>query len=109
MPQSPSEGMRELSVSLFGNRYRAEVLLALAQADDRGVCMGDLAASYGISASLYQAPIQALVRAELAVRLPQDPGERRKHYRRSDDNELWQYLEGLLRRLAAVTGTEQVG
>ncbi|MCX4662927.1 hypothetical protein ACIBCB_30070 [Streptomyces uncialis] len=96
-------------MSLFGNRYRAEVLLALAQADDRGVCMGDLAASYGISASLYQAPIRALVRAELAVRLPQDPGERRKHYRRSDDNELWQYLEGLLRRLAAVTGTEQVG
>ncbi|WP_158942391.1 hypothetical protein [Streptomyces sp. ERV7] len=96
-------------MSLFGNRYRAEVLLALAQADDRGVCMGDLAASYGISASLYQAPIRALVRAGLAVRLPRSPGERRQHYRRSDDNELWQYLEGVLCRLAAVTGTERVG
>ncbi|MFI6061385.1 hypothetical protein [Streptomyces sp. NPDC051286] len=103
------EGLRELSVSLFGNRYRAEVLLALAQADDRGVSMGDLATSHGISASLYQAPIHALVQAGLAVSLPQDPGERRKRYRRSDDDELWQYLTGLLRRLAAVAGMEQVG
>lgn len=109
MFQSAPEGLRELSVNLFGNRYRAEVLLALAQADDRGVSMGDLAASHGVSASLYQAPIHALVQAGLAVRLPQDPGERRKRYRRSDDDELWQYLEGLLRRLAAVTGAEQVG
>ncbi|MEV7722168.1 hypothetical protein, partial [Streptomyces sp. NPDC088184] len=70
---------------------------------------GSLSRATGVEQPYDTTEPEALVRAELAVRLPQDPGERRKHYRRSDDNELWQYLEGLLRRLAAVTGTEQVG
>jgi len=42
MVQSAPERLREVSAKLFGNRYRAEVLLALAMPDSRGVCMGDL-------------------------------------------------------------------
>ena len=59
---------------VFGNRYRAELMGALAAADEQGACLGDLAAARNAPASVYQAPIRALVEAGLAERLPRTPG-----------------------------------
>ncbi|WP_159103613.1 hypothetical protein [Streptomyces sp. CS149] len=38
-----AEELRRLSAGVFGNRYRAELIAALADAGDSGVCLGDLA------------------------------------------------------------------
>ncbi len=98
------EELREVSVRLFGNRYRAELLLALASAGESGVCLGDLALSLRAPASVYQAPVRALMEAGLVERLPPDRGERRRWYRRCDDEVLWQRLGGLLDCLAQMPG-----
>ncbi|TQJ37994.1 hypothetical protein FBY34_8168 [Streptomyces sp. SLBN-115] len=109
MSQEALERLREASVRVFGNRYRAELMGALAAADEQGVCLGDLAATRNAPASVYQAPIRALVEAGLAERLPRTPGERRRWYRRSDNDALWQCLEGLLSCLAEQSVPMRVG
>ncbi|MEV8058763.1 hypothetical protein AB0P37_20215 [Streptomyces antimycoticus] len=109
MSQELLERLRKASVRVFGNRYRAELMWALASADDRGVCLGDLAAAHHAPASVYQAPMRALVEAGLAERLPRTPGERRRWYRRSDNEALWQCLGDLLSCLAEETVPMRVG
>ncbi|MFF3990578.1 hypothetical protein ACFY0B_39200 [Streptomyces sp. NPDC001797] len=109
MPQRDVERLREVSVRVFGNRYRAELMWALASAGERGVCLGDLAVARDAPASVYQAPIRSLVEAGLAERLPRTPGERRRWYRRSDNDLLWQCLEGLLSCLAEQSVPVRVG
>ncbi|WP_333738976.1 hypothetical protein [Streptomyces sp. IBSBF 2806] len=109
MSQEASERLREVSVRVFGNRYRAELMWALASAGERGVCLGDFAAARNAPASVYQAPIRSLVEAGLAERLPRTPGERRRWYRRSDNDLLWQCLEGLLSCLAEQSVPVRVG
>lgn len=109
MSQEVLEWLREASVPVFGNRYRAELMLALASADGRGVCLGDLAIAQDVPASVYHAPMQALVEAGLARKLPRTAGERRRWYRRSDDDALWQCLEGLLNCLAQAPAPVRVG
>ena len=109
MSQEALERLREASVRVFGNRYRAELMGALAAADEQGVCLGDLAAARNAPASVYQAPIRALVEAGLAERLPRTPGERRRSNRRSDNDALWQCLEGLLSCLAEQSVPMRVG
>ncbi|MFF9457284.1 hypothetical protein [Streptomyces flaveolus] len=109
MSQQDVGRLREVSVRVFGNRYRAELMWALAAADEQGVCLGDLAAARNAPASVYQAPIRALVEAGLAERLPRAPGERRRWYRRSDNETLWQCLEGLLSCLAEQSVPMRVG
>lgn len=94
---------------IFGNRYRAELMLALASADELGVCLGDLADSLHAPASVYQAPIRALMEAGLVERLPRGPGDRRRWYRRRENEVLWQCLSGLLGCLAEVAVPVQIG
>lgn len=109
MSQEALERLREASVRVFGNRYRAELMLALASADGRGVCLGDLALTRQVPASVYQAPMRALVEAGLARKLPPVTGERRRWYQRSDNEQLWQCLEGLLSCLAQAPVPVRVG
>lgn len=109
MSQEALERLREASVPVFGNRYRAELMLALASADGRGVCLGDLAMAREVPASVYQAPVRALVEAGLVQKLPQVAGERRRWYRRSDDDALWECLAGLLSCLAQAPVSMRVG
>ncbi|MEY2244831.1 hypothetical protein AB8A21_18275 [Streptomyces sp. BF23-18] len=109
MSQEVLERLREASVLVFGNRYRAELMLALASAGGRGVCLGDLAMARQVQASVYHSPMRALVEAGLARKLPRTAGERRRWYRRSDDDALWQCLEDLLSRLAQAPVQMRVG
>jgi DNA-binding MarR family transcriptional regulator len=87
-----AEELRRLSAAVFGNRYRAELLQALARAGDRGVCLGELARERGVGASVYHAPVRALVAQGLAEQVPVQAGERRRWYRGCAGGQMWQLL-----------------
>lgn len=91
---------------VFGNRYRAELLAALADAGEHGVCLSELAASSGAPVSAYHVQMRALVEQELVEKLPVVIGERRRHYRRRGDGALWGALAGVVAALGeAGSGT----
>nr|PPQ62039.1 hypothetical protein C5F59_39400 [Streptomyces sp. QL37] len=104
----PQEQMRRVSAKLFGNRYRAELMLALAQAGTRGVCMGDLGLRNGVSPGVYRAPMEALVSLGLVEALPAAAGERRRWHRRTAQSSLWPLLRPLLDCLAEEESPAQV-
>jgi hypothetical protein len=93
------EAGRRASAAVFGNRYRAELLAALVAAGESGVCLTELATAQRAPASVYHAPMQALVRAGLAERTAPTAGERRRWYRLRGEAAVWrslgQFLEGL--------------
>ncbi len=94
-----AEELRRLSAGVFGNRYRAELIAALADAGDNGVCLGDLALDRRVPASVYLPPARALITLGLAERLPPAPGERRRWYRRCGSAPAWQSLAATVARL----------
>ena len=100
--------IRDASSRIFGNRYRAELLLALATATD-GVCLGDLAAALGAPPSVYQGPVRALMNAGLVTREIKTPGDRRRWYRRSGDPKWWTQLRGVLEGLPGAAAAQAVG
>lgn len=109
MSQEVLERLREASVPVFGNRYRAELMLALASADGRGVCLGDLAIAQEVPHECLSRPDAGTGGGGLGTEAAADGGERRRWYRRSDDDALWQCLAGLLSCLAQVPVPVRVG
>lgn len=105
----PHEQMRRVSAKLFGNRYRAELMLALVRADTQGVCMGDLAVRYGVQPSVYRAPMGALMSLGLVEAVPLVAGERRRWHRINARSPLWPLLQPLLDCLAEEAPPAQVG
>lgn len=76
------EQIRLLSEVLFGQRYRLEVMVAIADSATGRVCLSDLAEQLGHrSASSLQNPLRDLTRAGLITRAP-DGDSRRRWYRR---------------------------
>ncbi|MER7179505.1 hypothetical protein ABT404_08470 [Streptomyces hyaluromycini] len=94
-----AEELRRLSAGVFGNRYRAELIAALAAAGDDGVCLGDLALSKRVTSSVYLPSAHALIALGLAERLPPRAGERRRWYRRRGSAQAWQSLAATVARL----------
>jgi len=94
-----AEELRRLSAGIFGNRYRAELIAALAAAGDDGVCLGDLALTQQVPASVYLPPARALITLGLAERIPPVAGERRRWYRRRGSAQAWQSLAATVARL----------
>lgn len=92
--------MRRASKKLFGNSYRAELMLALVRAGTTGVCIGDLAVRHGIHASHYRQPMKGLVELDLAEALAPVPGERRRWHRITGESSLWPLLQPVLDYLA---------
>jgi hypothetical protein len=79
-----AEQIRLLSDVLFGQRYRLEVMVAIADSPTGRVCLSDLAEELGHrGVSNIQAPLRDLVRAGLLIRLPAGDS-RRKWYRREN-------------------------
>lgn len=91
--------LRIRSRLLLGNRYRAELILALAQAGESGVCLGELAVARSASANVYLAPVRALIEARLVEKLPDVPGDRRRWYRRRGDAATWASLGDMVEHL----------
>lgn len=92
--------LRDQSRLVFGNRYRAELILELARADEGGVCLGDLAAARRTVSSVYHAPVKALIEAGLAEKLPEVRGDHRRWYRRRGDSAIWAALGQMVERLS---------
>jgi hypothetical protein len=101
--QCPTE--RRMSAILFGNRYRLELLVALAEAGDEGVNLSQLGAACGASPNVYYGPIKDLITVGLVERLGQVGGDRRCWYRRRPSS-IWAHLGALSSELAlAEAGT----
>lgn len=94
-----AEELRRLSAGVFGNRYRAELIAALAAAGGNGVCLGDLALRRQVPASVYQPPVRTLITLGLVERIPPVPGERRRWYRPCGSTPAWRSLAATVARL----------
>lgn len=94
-----AEELRHLSAGVFGNRYRAELVAALAVAGETGVCLGDLALERRVAASVYLPPVRTLIALGLAERIAPAPGERRRFYRRCGPAPTWRSLAATVARL----------
>ena len=92
----------------MGNRYRAELIMALALAAEPGVCLAELAQASGAAPNVYLAPMRALVEAELVEKLPAAPGDRRRWYRRRGAAETWNALGQLVERLSGYGSSDGV-
>ena len=92
--------LRGLSSVMFGNRYRLELVAALALAKStEGICLTLLAGSRGgLSASVYYPPVRSLVSAGLARRVRASGGERRVLYARRQ-GPAWKGLRRLMEDL----------
>lgn len=95
-----SARLRAQSRLILGNRYRAELILALARAGEMGVCLGDLAEVRRTVSSVYHAPAKALIEAGLAEKLPGVRGDHRRWYRRRGDPATWTTLGQMVERLS---------
>jgi DNA-binding IclR family transcriptional regulator len=95
----PGLGERRLSVLLFGNRYKLDLLAALAEAGDGGVSVSALAERHQVSASVYYPPLKDLLEAGLVAQLAVVSRERRRWYARVD-HQVWEPMRDLARELA---------
>ena len=95
----PSRDERRISVLLFGNRHKLDLLAALAEAGDGGVSVSTLADRHGVAASVYYAPLTDLMEAGLVVRLDPVPRDRRRWYVRVE-HRAWRSLRSLAQDLA---------
>lgn len=93
-----------MSVRVFGNRHKLELLLALAGAKDGAVSLSELADENGVSASVYYAPVRDLTSAGLVERVPPAPGERRRWYRRTGHG-FWDSAATPLSELVTTSGS----
>lgn len=80
---SSPDQVRTLSQVVFGQRYRLEVMVAIASSDSGTVCLTDLAKQLNVTASNLQRPLADLLQAGLLSPLPH-PNSKRKLYRRRD-------------------------
>jgi DNA-binding IclR family transcriptional regulator len=72
--------LRRASSAVFGNRYRLELLLALADAGRKGICVKDLATLCGVPGAVFYPPLRALTAAGFVERLPGTGPNRRVFY-----------------------------
>jgi hypothetical protein len=90
---------RALSVRVFGNRHKLELLVALAGTEDDGVNLSELGIERDVPPSVYYAPMRDFIEAGLVEKVPRVSGERRRWYRRSR-HRFWEHAPELLRELA---------
>lgn len=77
-----AEQLRQVSQHAFGQRYRLELMLAIAETDDGIVCLTDLAKTLDVTISNLQSPMRALINTGLISPLPRGDS-RRKFYIRN--------------------------
>ncbi|MGW4587751.1 hypothetical protein ACWEKJ_10520 [Amycolatopsis thermoflava] len=82
MTEMDAERLRQVSQHAFGQRYRLELMLAIAETDDGIVCLTDLAKTLDVTISNLQSPLRALVSTGLVSPLPRGDS-RRKFYIRN--------------------------
>jgi hypothetical protein len=96
--------LRELSQAAFGQRYRLELMLAVADSSDGIVCLTDLARALEVTVSNLQQPLKALVAVGLLSPLPRSDS-RRKFYIRNPSS-AWQWAAELHAGCGDATNSE---
>jgi DNA-binding MarR family transcriptional regulator len=99
--------LRALSQAAFGQRYRLELMLAVADSTDGIVCLTDLARTIDVSISNLQQPLKSLVAVGLLSPLPMTES-RRKFYIRNPSS-AWQWAAELDRSTRAERATRREG
>lgn len=92
---------RLMSAAVFGNRYRLELMVALAEGGEEGVNLSQLAEACTVAPSVYYGPIRDLLDAGLVERLGRIAGDRRCWYRRREHG-FWDVVPSLAQQLAEV-------
>jgi DNA-binding MarR family transcriptional regulator len=98
---SSDEAVRALSQVLFGQRYRLELMVAIASSPDGLVCLKDLAAELSVTPSNLQKPLRDLVAADLLSRMPS--GDSKRRYYRRNDSLAWAFAVEMSGKIATHT------
>lgn len=111
MDQSP-EFVRDVSQAAFGQRYRLEVMLQFASAEDSLLCLSDLASAIGTAASNLQKPLRSLLDTGLITQL--DVGDSKRKFYLRNPSAAWEWaleLKSLADGVAAhsVVSLSEVG
>lgn len=94
--------MRALSRNAFGQAYRLEVMLAIAESDDGLVTLTDLARELKLGPSQIQGALSSLVAVGLLTEMP--AGDARRRFLLRNDSAAWQWAQ----ELAVATGEESL-
>jgi hypothetical protein len=81
--------LRDKSQVAFGQRYRLELMLAVAASDDGIVCLTDLARQLDVSISNLQGPLRAMISAGLLTPLPRGDSQRKFYIRNPSAGWTW--------------------
>lgn len=85
--------LRDKSQAAFGQRYRLEVMLAVADAEDGFVALTDLAKRLDVSISNLQGPLKSLVALGLLTPIPH--GDSRHRFYLRDPSTAWAWAKEL--------------
>ncbi|HVV74606.1 MAG TPA: MarR family transcriptional regulator [Mycobacteriales bacterium] len=85
-----TDSLRALSRAAFGQTYRLEVMLAIADSDDGLVTLTDLARELDIATSNVQVALRSLVGTGLLSELPKD--DNRRKYLIRNPSSAWEWV-----------------
>ncbi|MEC3979831.1 hypothetical protein [Amycolatopsis sp. H20-H5] len=89
MASSDLEHLRMKSQVAFGQRYRLELMLAVAASDDGIICLTDLAKELDVAISNLQGPMRSLIGAGLLTPLPRGDSRRKFYIRNASAAWAW--------------------
>jgi hypothetical protein len=93
------EHLRSVSRAVFGQHYRLELMLEVADSEDGIVCLTDLSKALDVTMSSLQRPFESLVASALISPLPDADSRFRYHTRNPSAAWDWAYeLAGLTDR-----------
>ncbi|MGA1813823.1 MarR family transcriptional regulator [Frondihabitans sp. 4ASC-45] len=90
------DAVRELSRAAFGQKYRLECMLAIAESGDGMVTLSTLAKALDVSTSNVQDPIKALLATGLIS--PLDSGDSRSKFYVRNASSAWEWCRELAQR-----------
>ncbi len=96
-------GLRALSRAAFGQTYRLEVMLAVADSEDGLVTLTDLAKALNISTSNVQVALRSLIATGLLTELPKD--DNRRKYLIRNPSSAWDWAREM-RNSVAMTSVD---
>lgn len=99
--------LRYISKTAFGQTYRLEVMLAVADSEDGLVNLTDLARSVGQQVSSIQAPLRDLIELGLVSEAPSGD-TKRKHYLRNPSS-VWTWVRELAQAAQVAADPGQPG
>ncbi|MEO6944779.1 MAG: MarR family transcriptional regulator [Lacisediminihabitans sp.] len=99
MDESTVEEVRRLSRAAFGQRYRLELMVSIANSPDGLVSLGELSAQLGVTPSNLQKPLQSLL--DTALISPTHSGDSRRIYYIRNESLAWAWALELAGRAEA--------